>query len=40
VSNTLSALLSSLTDAETGERGYLITGLPQYLSRHSRNQTG
>ena len=36
VSNTLSALLSSLTDAETGERGYLITGLPSYLEPYNR----
>lgn len=30
----LASLLSSLKDAETGERGYVITGLPGFLDPH------
>ena len=29
-------LLSSITDAETGERGYLLTGDPQYLAPYKK----
>ncbi|HWF09129.1 MAG TPA: PAS domain S-box protein [Bryobacteraceae bacterium] len=30
------AVLSSVTDAETGERGYLLTGDPQYLAPYEK----
>jgi len=41
--SALDALLSAVTDAETGQRGFLITGdsayLDPYESRHHRSQT-
>ena len=33
----LQAVLSTLKDAETGQRGYLLTGNEQYLRRTSRH---
>lgn len=35
VINNLDELLSTLKDAETGQRGYLITGLPDYLEPYN-----
>jgi PAS domain S-box-containing protein len=35
----LSAVLSALTDAETGQRGYLLTGDPSYLQPYTRAQS-
>lgn len=34
------SLLTTLTDAETGQRGFLITGRPDYLSPHVRAEAG
>ena len=31
-------LLSALKDAETGQRGYLLTGKPSYLEPYDRSQ--
>src|SRR6476619_5236942 len=33
---TLERMLSTLKDAETGQRGYLITGTPSYLAPYNR----
>ncbi|HEY2804970.1 MAG TPA: CHASE3 domain-containing protein [Gemmatimonadales bacterium] len=34
--NALETVLSDITDAETGQRGYLITGRPEYLEPFNR----
>ncbi len=36
VENRLSTLMSHVQDAETGERGYLLTGEPDYLEPYNR----
>src|ERR1700736_5388780 len=35
VQNQLTQLLSNLQDAETGQRGYIITGIESYLSPYT-----
>jgi methyl-accepting chemotaxis protein len=35
VQNQLTQLLSNLEDAETGQRGYIITGIESYLSPYT-----
>jgi CHASE3 domain sensor protein len=35
IETSLEAVLSALKDAETGERGYLITGQPEYLESYA-----
>jgi PAS domain S-box-containing protein len=36
IKDALDSLLSAITDAETGQRGFLITGDPQYLEPYQR----
>jgi len=36
IKDALDSLLSAITDAETGQRGFLITGDPQYLEPYDR----
>jgi hypothetical protein len=36
VKSALDDLLAAITDAETGQRGFLITGDPQYLEPYER----
>ena len=40
VENSLAHLLQAMTDAETGQRGYLLTGKPDYLApyKHARER--
>ncbi len=35
VQGRMTSLLSALQDAETGQRGYLITGVDRYLAPHT-----
>jgi PAS domain S-box-containing protein len=39
IKDALDSLLSAITDAETGQRGFLITGDPQYLEPYQRGTT-
>jgi len=39
VKHGLEALLATLVDAETGERGFVITGAPEYLEPYERART-
>jgi signal transduction histidine kinase/ActR/RegA family two-component response regulator len=40
VQNQLAAVLSHLQDAETGQRGYLLTGRPEFLEPHNAAVAG